>query len=216
VSRSDRILIAAGGAALVLAAAAGFILLAPPAGATGAVEPDAATLLIGTPSASSATRSPTPEATTIVVDVEGAVVSPGIRELAAGSRVADALEAAGGYAPHADLDAAATALNLAEVLEDGAQVLVPRVGAAAAAVKPPPAAAGGAPPASVGQPGGPVDLNTASADELDALPGIGPVTVDRIIQARAERPFSSLQDAVDRGALDRGQLQKVEGLATAG
>jgi len=216
VSRSDRILIAAGGAALVLAAAAGFILLAPPAGATGAVEPNAATLLIGTPSASSATRSPTPEATTIVVDVEGAVVSPGIRELAAGSRVADALEAAGGYAPDADLDAAATALNLAEVLEDGAQVLVPRVGAAAAAVKPPPAAAGGAPPASVGQPGGPVDLNTASADELDALPGIGPVTVDRIIQARAERPFSSLQDAVDRGALDRGQLQKVEGLATAG
>ena len=216
MSRSDRILIAAGGAALVLAAAAGFILLAPPAGATGAVEPNAATLLIGTPSASSATRSPTPEATTIVVDVEGAVVSPGIRELAAGSRVADALEAAGGYAPDADLDAAATALNLAEVLEDGAQVLVPRVGAAAAAVKPPPAAAGGAPPASVGQPGGPVDLNTASADELDALPGIGPVTVDRIIQARAERPFSSLQDAVDRGALDRGQLQKVEGLATAG
>lgn len=213
MSRSDRILIAAGGAALVLAAAAGFILLAPPAGATGAVAPDAATLLIGTPAASSATPSPTPEATTIVVDVEGAVVSPGIRELAAGSRVADALEAAGGYAPDADLDAAATALNLAEVLEDGAQVLVPRVGAA---VEPPPAAASGAPPASAGRPGGPVDLNTASADELDALPGIGPVTVDRIIQARAERPFSSLQDAVDRGALDRGQLQKIEGLATAG
>lgn len=216
MSRSDRILIAAGGAALVLAAAAGFILLAPPAGATGAVAPDAATLLIGTPAASSATPSPTPEATTIVVDVEGSVVSPGIRELAAGSRVADALEAAGGYAPDADLDAAATALNLAEVLEDGAQVVVPRVGAAAAAGEPPPAAASGAQPASVGQPGGPVDLNTASADELDALPGIGPVTVDRIIQARAERPFSSLQDAVDRGALDRGQLRKIEGLATAG
>jgi DNA uptake protein ComE-like DNA-binding protein len=60
-----------------------------------------------------------------------------------------------------------------------------------------------------------VNLNTASPEELDALPGIGPVTVDRIVDARREAPFSSLQDAVDRGVLDRGQLQEIEGLATA-
>lgn len=214
MSRSDRILIASGGAALVLAAAAGWILLSPGAG-QGAEGPDDAVLLLATPAESSEPHaSGTPQPTTIVVDVEGAVMEPGIRDLPAGARVADAVSAAGGYAPDADLEAAAATINLAERLTDGAQVVVPRIGAGTAAGDP---NASGAPaPAGDDEPGGPVNINTASADELEALPGIGPVTVDRIIAGREERPFSSLEDAVERGVLNRGQLDDLEGLATAG
>ncbi|MGZ8475100.1 MAG: helix-hairpin-helix domain-containing protein, partial [Candidatus Limnocylindria bacterium] len=152
-----------------------------------------------------------------VVDVEGAVLEPGIRELPAGARVADALSAAGGYAPDADLEAAAATINLAERLTDGAQIVVPRIGAeaAAAADADSPGSTAGS-PAADDEEGGPIDINTASADELEALPGIGPVTVDRIIAGREERPFSSLEDAVERGVLNRGQLDDLEGLATAG
>ena len=212
MSRSDRILIAAGGAALVLAAAAGFVLLSPGAEAAGG---DAA-LLLGTPgSTTSAEASASPQPTTIVVDVEGAVLEPGIRQLLAGARVADAVSAAGGYAPDADLEAAAATINLAERLTDGAQVVVPRIGAGAAAGGPNAAPTAEAASGGGDEPDGPLNINTASADELEALPGIGPVTVDRIIDGRRERPFSSLEDAVERGVLNRGQLDDLEGLATA-
>ena len=214
MSRSDRILVAAGGAALALAVAAGWVLLAPGAGQGAEPSPDGA-LLLATPAAG-ATASVLPaslEPATIVVDVEGAVVEPGIRELPAGARVADAVAAAGGYAADADIEAAAAAINLAERLEDGAQIVVPRVGATAEA---PRSEVGGGGEDEADGSGGLVDLNTASEGDLDALPGIGPVTVERIVEAREERPFSSLQDAVDRGVLNRGQRDQIEGLATAG
>ena len=131
MSRSDRILVAAGGAAVVLAAVAVVILLAPVAAPASAptTEPGVG-LLVGTPSAAppAASDQPPPSGATIFVDVEGAVAEPGIRELPAGSRVADAIAAAGGYATDADLDAAATAINLAQPLSDGEQVRVPRIG----------------------------------------------------------------------------------------
>src|SRR5206468_2492506 len=98
-----------------------------------------------------------------------AVLRPGVIELPAGSRVADALDAAGGYSPQADLAAAAGQVNLAATLRDGQQIVVPAVGAASS---------GGG-----GTGGGLVNLNTATAEELDALPGIGPVTVDKIVAA---------------------------------
>jgi competence protein ComEA len=198
-----------------MAAAAAWVLLAPPAGQAAEASPDAALILptagLGQ-TASSATAEPAP--TMIVVDVEGAVAAPGIRELPAGSRVADALDAAGGYAADADLEAAAASINLAQRLEDGVQIVVPRVGAQPAAVLE--EEAGGETGGGAGRAAGaPVNLNTASAEELEALPGIGPVTVERIIQAREERPFASLEDAVARGAIDRGQAEDIEGLATA-
>lgn len=218
MTRSDRILIAAGGVALVLATAAGWILLSPQSGqGAETASQDNAALLLGTPDAGSAlaTATGTPEPATIVVDVEGAVVEPGIRELPTGARVADAVSAAGGYASDADLEAAAAAINLAEQLTDGSQIVVPRIGAGPAGADPMPAAPGAAPP-DVDEPDGPVNINTASADELEALPGIGPVTVDRIIAARDERPFASLEEAVERGVMNRGQLEDIQGLATAG
>ncbi len=214
MSRSDRILVAAGGASLVLAAAAGWVLLSPQP-EQGSEAASQAALLLAT-AAAEPSESAVAEPSTIVVDVEGAVAAPGIRELPSGARVADALAAAGGYAEDADLDAAAASINLAERLEDGVQIVVPRVGDQAAAAT---AGAGGgaaAVPDAREEPGGPLNLNTASAEELEALPGIGPVTVDRIIQARQERPCASLEDAVARGAIDRGQREEIEGLATAG
>jgi competence protein ComEA len=216
VSRSDRILIAAGGTAVVLAAVAVFILLAPaaPPGFASATNP-AVGVLVGTPSAVPPSATGMPTTGTIFVDVEGAVAEPGIRELPAGSRVADAIVAAGGYGTDADLETAATAINLAQPLTDGEQVRVPAIGdAARGQPSTAPAATGGA--SGGGTTAGLVDLNTATPEELEALPGIGAVTVQKIVAARQERPFTSLEDAVERGVIHRGQLEDIQGVATAG
>ncbi len=216
MSRSDRILVAAGGAAVVLAAVAVAMLMMPVATQGGAPSPDPnAALLVGTPAAlPGGSEPPAPASGTMFVDVEGAVVEPGIRELPAGSRVADAIAAAGGYASDADLEAAAAALNLAQALADGEQVRVPRIGDASAG----PTAPGAAPAGEVSNGGGTglVNLNTATPEELEALPGIGAVTVQKIVAARQERPFTSLEDAVERGVIHRGQLEDIQGVATAG
>jgi competence protein ComEA len=140
-----------------------------------------------------------------VVDVQGGVVRPGLVILAAGARVADAVAAAGGYAPSADLLAAAAALNLAATLTDGQQVFVPVAGLT-----------GGPAGGDDGSGGGDglVDLNTASPEALEALPGIGPVTVQKIVAARAEQPFGSLDELVERKVLNRGQLEDIRDLVT--
>lgn len=206
MSRSDRITIAAVVGALVLAGAAGFVLLAPTDGEDAALD-DSALLLAPSSAAAPSTAG---DAATIVVDVEGAVVEPGIRELPAGSRIADAIDAAGGFATDADLGAT-TELNLAQPLVDGQQVRVPRIGDAAVGAAP---STGGGGSGSSG--GGLLNVNTATPEELEALPGIGAVTVQKIVAARQERPFSSLQDMVDRGVIHRGQLEDIAELATAG
>lgn len=212
MSRSDRILVAAGGGALVLAAAAVWILVSPALPAPS-VDVDGGALLAG--ASQDATRpDASPPATTIVVDVQGAVAAPGIRELPPGSRVADAIAAAGGFGADADL-AAAAAINLAEPLVDGGQIRVPRIGDAASAASAAPPVGGGTGASGDGG-GGLVNLNTATPEQLEALPGIGPVTVQKIVAAREEQPFASLDDAVQRGVINRGQLEDIEGLATAG
>jgi competence protein ComEA len=143
----------------------------------------------------------------LIVDVEGAVLRPGIIELPVGSRVADAVEAAGGYSPQADLAAAAAQVNLAATLRDGQQVVVPMIGVVAG---------GGSGGGAGGGAGGLVDLNAASPEELDALPGIGPVTVEKIVAARAEQPFASLEELVTRKVLSNAQLDKIRDLITLG
>jgi competence protein ComEA len=139
----------------------------------------------------------------IVVEVSGAVRQPGLVRLPRDSRVADAIAAAGGYAPTVDTDAA-RALHLARPLADGDQVRVPARGDPAAEV-------GG----SVGTPDGsaaPIDLNTATAEQLDTLPGVGPATAKKIIDARTERPFASLDDLRDRKVLGPATLDRIKDL----
>ena len=136
--------------------------------------------------AAAETAAPQPPAE-IVVHVVGAVMTPGLYRLDEGSRVADALSLAGGATPKASL----AGVNLAAPLVDGTQVVVPRRGEAA------PAGSGGASGSSgvPGSPGGPIHLNTATAEELETIPGVGPVTAQRIIDFREQNgPFRSVDE----------------------
>lgn len=140
----------------------------------------------------------------IVVDVAGAVRAPGLYRLPAGARVGDAISAAGGFGPAVDAVAVATLINLAAPLSDGDKVVVPARGAATDQT------AGGDPGTRL------VDLNRASQSELEALPGIGPVTAGKIIAARTERPFRDAQELLDRGIVGRATWEKIRDLVTTG
>nr|WP_172405957.1 ComEA family DNA-binding protein [Clavibacter michiganensis] len=117
--------------------------------------------------------------TPIYVHVVGAVVSPGLFPLAPGSRVVDALAAAHGFADGADT----AGVNLARVLSDGEQLVVPRQGETPTATGAPAGAAGGV--AGSASPSAPVDLNTATAEQLETLPRVGPSLAARIIAWRS-------------------------------
>ncbi len=151
-------------------------------------------------------------ATGVVVDVVGAVRHGGVVRLHAGARVVDAIAAAGGATADADV----TPLNLAAVLVDGARVAVPRLGAAAPAVDP--TAVSGAPDSGAGgepTPGAPVDLNTATAAQLDTLPGVGPATATAIINDRtANGPFKSVNDLGRVRGIGNAKLDQLRPLVT--
>lgn len=163
------------------------------------------------------TPAPTPTPAPILVDVAGAVARPGVYRLAVGARAADAIEAAGGLAPHADGDA----LNLARSLQDGEKLVVPGRqpdrAAPAAGVSAAPS-----PPAGHGGDGSPdsaalLDINRASAQELEALPAIGPVTAQAIVDYRtANGPFRSVEELVQVKGIGAATLEKIKALITAG
>jgi competence protein ComEA len=117
---------------------------------------------------------PTTEAPALLVHVAGAVVHPGLHRLSGGARVGDAIAAAGGALADADTDA----INLAAKLSDGDRVYVPRRGEIV-----PAATAGGL---AMSGPPAVLDVNAATAEQLDALPGIGPATAQAIVQYRTE------------------------------
>lgn len=169
----------------------------------------------------------TPSATVdeVVVDVGGAVLRPGLLRLPLGSRVGDAIEAAGGYAARVDVARAERELNLAARLADGDRVRVPSrddppdVGASGGGSGGS-GGSGGATGAS-GDPagagasgGGLVDLNSASEAALEALPGIGPVTAAKIVAGRTERRYASVDELVERGIVGAGTLAKFRDLVT--
>lgn len=119
----------------------------------------------------------------VVVDVVGAVRRPGLYRLRQGSRIADAVARAGGATDKADL----AQVNLAAPLADGEQVVVPRRGA--------PGAVGGG--SSTGAPAGPVQLSTATLEQLDTLPGVGPSTAQKILDYRQKHGAFSSVDELD-------------------
>jgi len=153
------------------------------------------------PAAAGATVGVAPAAAPeIVVHVVGEVLQPGLVHLPAGARLADAIDAAGGAGPEADL----AAINLARVLTDGEQVVVPRPGEQ---------------PQSAGGPGGDpaVDLNAAAIADLDTLPGIGPVLAQRIVDWRTEHgAFTAVDELAEVRGIGSSLLEGLRDLVRVG
>lgn len=146
-------------------------------------------------------------APTIAVHVSGAVAAPGVYELEEGARVADAVEHAGGFLE----GAAENALNLARVLNDGEQVVVPTAGEQAAQQSAAEASGGAA------GVGGKVNINTASVEQLDTLPGVGESTAQKIIADReANGPFSSPEDLKRVSGIGDKKYAELADLITVG
>jgi competence protein ComEA len=144
----------------------------------------------------------------VMVDVRGAVVRPGVYELPGGARLQDAVNAAGGLSPDADL----STINLARRLRDG-EVLVIASLTLAANSEP---AADGESSASQGSQLQ-INLNTASISELDLLPGIGEVTAQRIIDFREQNgPYRSVDDLVHVQGISTRTIEDLRGLVTVG
>jgi competence protein ComEA len=175
--------------AIGLAVAVAAVLLAPRLLHHGAAH-------VAVPPLRTATHARAPAVAQLVVDVAGAVRRPGLYHFAAGTRIADAVAAAGGATAKADV----TLVNLAAPLADGEQVLVPaRGGAAGTGATPSPTA--------------PLDLNTASAEQLDTLPGVGPATAQKIMDYRqAHGPFRSLDELEAVPGIGPAKLEQLKGL----
>jgi competence protein ComEA len=137
---------------------------------------------------------------TVVVSVVGLVARPGLVTLPSGSRVAAAVEAAGGMAPEADPGS----VNLAALVTDGQQIVVGAAGAAAAE---------GEAGAASGT-GGRLNLNTATTGELDALPGVGPVLAQRIVDHRKQGPFTSVDQLDDVPGIGPARAAELAELVT--
>lgn len=156
----------------------------------GGAAPRAAPPLRAAPSAAAASR--------LVVDVTGAVRHPGVYRLGEESRIVDAVARAGGATAGADL----SRVNLAAPLADGEQVVVPTRGGPSSS-----ASLGAASPSS------PLDLNTATAEQLDALPGIGPATAAKIVAYRqAHGPFRSADELDGVPGLGPARVARLKGL----
>jgi len=185
---------AAAAVAVVVAAALAFFLLhrSPPAPELHLPRADAAP---------ASTATTTGE---VVAHVAGAVVRPGIVRLAGAGRVDDAIAAAGGPAADADLNQ----VNLAAKVGDGDRIYVPRRGES-----PPPAPSGGAAaPARTG----PVDLNSASPEQLDALPGVGPATAKAIVDYRTRHGrFRTVDDLLSVPGIGPTKLATLKPLVRA-
>jgi competence protein ComEA len=141
-------------------------------------------------------------ASTFVVHVAGAVAVPGVYDVDAPARVVDAIDAAGGPSPDAELDS----LNLAAPLVDGQRIYVPVVGEIV-----PPVPDGSAVADEALR--GPIDLNTATAAELEELPGVGPATAAAIVEHRDENgPFASVDDLTDVSGIGPAKLDAIRDL----
>ncbi len=176
--------------------------------------PRPAAIEIVSPPTSTPVPTSTPTATPrpLLVYVSGAVARPDVYTLAPDSIVKNAIEAAGGATAQADL----TRLNLARSLQNGEQVYVPQKGEES---PPPPPASVEAPatPQSAlsTQPGSKLNINTATAAELEQLPGIGPVLAQRIVEYRtANGPFESIEDVKKVSGIGEAKFEQIKDLIT--
>lgn len=187
-----------------LAAVLGYVALRG-SGESSAASPDAGVPSAAATATQEATSVPAAPAS-ITVHVVGEVRRPGVYELPSGSRAADAVEAAGGLLGDADQ----TVVNLARVVMDGEQVSVPREGESVAGA--PVTSAGG-----TGSTGGTVNLNTASIEQLDTLPGIGPSTAQKIVADRtANGPFRTVDDLMRVPGIGPAKFEALKDLVSAG
>ncbi|MGD2251481.1 MAG: ComEA family DNA-binding protein [Anaerolineales bacterium] len=162
-------------------------------------------LLIAKPRGHPVQLLPPPTAAQFRVHVAGAVRNPGVYALPPGSRIQQALEAAGGCDPNADL----TAINLAATVVDGQQVFVSSIGAPTPSRAPNPAPS---PSAAIT---GLININTADAPELDLLPGIGPSLAQKIIEYRQTHgPFSCVDDLIRVSGIGPSKLEAIRDLVT--
>lgn len=139
----------------------------------------------------------------MVVDVAGAVRRAGLVRLPSGSRVADAVARAGGFTRGADRDG----VNLAAPVSDGQQVVVPVRGAVG------PVAAGDGGPGGGSSPVAPVSLSAATAEQLDTLPGVGPVTAQKIVQYRTQHgAFHSVDELDAIPGIGPARIAQLKGL----
>ena len=141
----------------------------------------------------------------IVVDIAGGVIKPGVYSLPQGSRVHDLLVASGGLSDSSDREWATKNLNLAAKLSDGQKLYVRRVGEEIL---------DGASTTSLSTSGSTslIDINSASLTELDTLPGIGPVTAQKIVD---QRPFATIQDLLSRKTVSSSVFEKIKDKITA-
>lgn len=137
---------------------------------------------------------PADESNSVLVDVAGAVKQPGVYSLPVSSRISDAIEKAGGITDDADSTYIAKVINKAEVLQDGQKVFIPLMQSDAVVI-------------NSESSNELININTASAKQLDELPGIGEVTADKII---TNRPYSTVEDLVTKKAVSQSVLEKIQ------
>lgn len=164
-------------------------------------------IVIRTPAGKPIELLPAPTKTPLLVNVVGAVPRPGLYELPEGSRVHDAVDAAGGLLADADV----SSINLAAPLEDGELLAIPFIGGGEGFT----GEGGGG--EETPEPVNPdlINLNTATVEELDNLPGIGPTTAQKIIEYRTENgPFQQIEDLLNVSGIGPSTFEQLRDLIT--
>lgn len=145
------------------------------------------------------------EEKTITVDIEGAVEKPGVYDLPAEARVQDALIAAGGMSKDADREKVSKGLNLAAKLTDGGKIYIPLVGESTLV------SSGQVVLGSEASSAGTININTASASELDKLSGVGQVTAEKIM---SNRPYTAIEELVSKKVVSQKVFEQIKGNIT--
>lgn len=168
-------------------------------------------IVVRSPRGNAVALQPPPTEAPLVVDVAGAVPRPGVYEFPSGARVKDAVQAAGGLLAEADK----SSINLAAPLEDGQRLNIPYL--SGMEPTPPPftgfSSSGGSRAGNVAL----IDINSATAEELESLPGIGPTLAQAIIDYRNEfGPFFAIEDIMFVDGIGPSTFEKIKGLITVG